>query len=218
MSARTFDGMPLTPAVNVDAVSMQSGLERAEALGYVGSVEDQMVVEYALTRHARGEEDGAEQTWMSHFGKRSFTDWRVVLASAVATPACLLCRGPLDDPDDHLCPGCRDDQDSAVDERLRAGRHHNAWTPSVLDGPPYRVANERGSTEGGFACALGLFVAFVLVFAAPAWLIALAVLIPAAWLIGAALWDLFTAPREDPYLSDWDVRSSHTPDRKRVTR
>lgn len=119
--------------------------------------------------------------------------------------ACVRC-GDVSVPDRLLCQGCLDDDSHAAEER----RYAEAL---------YRLGgDERGSVGSGLACSLGLFAAFVLVFTSPLWLIALALGGPAAWVVGAALWDLCTAPREDPYLSAWDIRSSHTPDRKRVTR
>ena len=42
-----------------------------------------MVVEYCLWRHGRGEEAGAVQSWMSHFGKQNLEGWYVVLANAI---------------------------------------------------------------------------------------------------------------------------------------
>lgn len=79
---RTIDGSPLTPGVNVDPVSYDAGLAAAIDLGY-GDPAARMVVTYALQRHARGEEDGAERTWLAEY-PRDFTSWRVILAAAVA--------------------------------------------------------------------------------------------------------------------------------------
>ncbi|WP_030526628.1 hypothetical protein [Phycicoccus jejuensis] len=134
-------------------------------------------------------------------------------------PACLLCRGPVDDPDDHLCPGCRDDQDSTTDERLRSGRHHNAWTPSVLVGPPYRLTGgERGAVRvSTVATALGLFVGGAFIYLAPIWVVIAALAIPVLWLGGAALWDLAHTPDGEPELSAWDVQSSHDPDQRQAS-
>jgi hypothetical protein len=84
MSARTFTGEPLTPGVNVDRIDVEAGLEMAEHLGYTSNGNEVMVATYALQRHARGEEEGAERTWLGQFGRRSFTDWRAVLAVAMA--------------------------------------------------------------------------------------------------------------------------------------
>jgi len=90
MTARTWDGRRLTPGVNVDPINLESGLKMAERIGFLRDVgfprdsNDTMVVHYALQRHARGEEEGAERTWLGHFGPRSLTGWRMVLAAAVA--------------------------------------------------------------------------------------------------------------------------------------
>ena len=80
---RTFDGSPLTPGVNVDKINIENGIAAAKKLGWIQNGEDQMVVDYALRRHARGEESGAQQTWMSHFGKANLTGWFVVLANGM---------------------------------------------------------------------------------------------------------------------------------------
>jgi len=78
---RDASGAPLVPGYNVDKVDVAAGVARAVQLGY-GSPEHQMVAEYALMRHARGEEDGAERSALS--GGIDFTSWRVILAEAVA--------------------------------------------------------------------------------------------------------------------------------------
>jgi hypothetical protein len=84
VSARTFDGRPLEPGVNVDKVNIARGMKVARDLGYCTTPNESMVVEYALQRWQRGEEDGAEASWMSEFGKSSYGDFRVVLAAAVS--------------------------------------------------------------------------------------------------------------------------------------
>jgi hypothetical protein len=82
MRAQTFDGSPLTPGVNLDHVDVKAGIRFAATLGYTSTM-DMMVVNYALMRWARGEEDGAEQTWTSYF-PHEFTQWRMILAHAIA--------------------------------------------------------------------------------------------------------------------------------------
>src|SRR5689334_1748496 len=84
MRARTFDGLPLQAGYNVDPVDVAAGLAQAARFG-CDDGESQMVVEYALMRHARGEEDGAERTALS--GGIDFTTWRACLAAAVAEGA-----------------------------------------------------------------------------------------------------------------------------------
>lgn len=71
----------LVPGVNVDRVDVAAGIAQARGLGYAAP-EELMVIEYALMRHARGEEDGAERTIISH--RIDFTSWRMILAAAVA--------------------------------------------------------------------------------------------------------------------------------------
>lgn len=82
MTSHTWDGLPLTPGVNVDAIDRAAGIESAKALGYDDG-EALMVVDYALARHARGEEDGAQRTWLRQF-PTDLTSWYVILASAMA--------------------------------------------------------------------------------------------------------------------------------------
>jgi hypothetical protein len=81
-SALVLPGVPLVPGYNVDRVDVAAGMARGVILNY-RSPEHQMVIEYALMRHARGEEDGAERSALS--GGINFTSWRVILAAAVAS-------------------------------------------------------------------------------------------------------------------------------------
>lgn len=67
---------------NVDRVDVAAGMRQAAAFGYDDAA-SQMVMEYALMRHARAEEEGAERTALS--GGIDFTSWRVCLAAARAT-------------------------------------------------------------------------------------------------------------------------------------
>lgn len=73
----------LVSGVNVDALDIGAGLAQARSFGY-GDSEAQLIVTYALQRHGRGEEEGAERTWLSYF-PHDFTSWRVILAAAVAS-------------------------------------------------------------------------------------------------------------------------------------
>lgn len=72
----------LVPGVNVDRVNVAAGMRRAAEVGYSDATA-QMVAEYALRRHARGEEDGAERTWLRQY-PRDLTSWRIALAHALA--------------------------------------------------------------------------------------------------------------------------------------
>lgn len=65
----------LTAGVNVDPVTIATGLELAARSGY-DSAEHQMVAGYALRRHARGEEDGAQQSALS--GGIDLTSWYAI--------------------------------------------------------------------------------------------------------------------------------------------
>ena len=75
-------GAALVPGRNVDKVDVAAGMRQAAKSGYKSPYE-QMVVEYALMRHARGEEAGAERTWISYY-PRNLTSWYMILAAAVA--------------------------------------------------------------------------------------------------------------------------------------
>jgi hypothetical protein len=81
MSGRTFEGLPLTPGYNVDLLDIAEGKRAAaEQFGYA-DWQAQMVVEYALQRHARGEEAGAVATWRGHY-PHDLTSWHAILACA----------------------------------------------------------------------------------------------------------------------------------------
>jgi hypothetical protein len=79
---RDMYGMALVPGVNVDKISVESGLAEAVKIGY-DSAEDEMVVVYALMRWARGEEDGAQRTMLSH-GIDLTSIYRIVAAARSA--------------------------------------------------------------------------------------------------------------------------------------
>lgn len=72
----------LIPGVNVDRVDVAAGMQMAARLGY-NDATAQMVIEYALMRHRRGEEEGAERTWLWQF-PNDLTSWKAILAHAVA--------------------------------------------------------------------------------------------------------------------------------------
>ncbi len=73
----------LIPGVNVDRVNVAAGMAMAVTLGYDDAYA-QMVTEYALMRHRRGEEQGAQRTWLSEY-PRDLTSWEVILAYAIAS-------------------------------------------------------------------------------------------------------------------------------------
>lgn len=82
MTARDLYGRPLQPGVNVDTVNVAAGMQQAARFGY-SDASSQTVVEYALMRHRRGEEDGAQRTALSH--GIDLTSWYAILAVAVTS-------------------------------------------------------------------------------------------------------------------------------------
>ena len=69
---------------NVDPVDVVAGMRELKACGYE-EPETNMVIEHALMRWARGEEEQAERGAIdASFHGISFTCWRRVLAAAVA--------------------------------------------------------------------------------------------------------------------------------------
>ena len=78
-------GTGLVTGHNVDPVNVAAGMRELTACGYEES-ETRMVIEYALMRWARGEEEQAERGAIDKdFHGISFTCWRRVLAAAVAS-------------------------------------------------------------------------------------------------------------------------------------
>lgn len=71
-------GELLTPGLNVDVIDVIAGAHEAAQIGY-GDPQSQMVVEYALQRWARGEEDGALHTIRGFIDVTSF--YRIVAAA-----------------------------------------------------------------------------------------------------------------------------------------
>lgn len=84
-TTRTWDGLPLTPGVNVDRVDIAAGLTEAQAIGYT-SAEDEMVVVYGLQRWKRGEEEGARRTMLSH-GVDLTSFYRIIAAARASAEA-----------------------------------------------------------------------------------------------------------------------------------
>lgn len=73
----------LVPGVNVDRVDVAAGLAMLAELGYQDS-RTHMVIEHALQRWARGEEEAAERGAIDRaFHGIDLTSWRVVLAHAI---------------------------------------------------------------------------------------------------------------------------------------
>ena len=70
------------PGVNVDRLDIAAGLDAGTELGF-DSANEEMVVEYALIRWARGEEAAAERMFL-HYFPHDMTAWRRILATAIA--------------------------------------------------------------------------------------------------------------------------------------
>ena len=74
----------LVPGHNVDRVDVAAGLREMEACGYTDP-HTRMVIEYALQRWARGEEELAERTAIAKdLHGVNLTSWRRILAAARA--------------------------------------------------------------------------------------------------------------------------------------
>ncbi len=71
-----------TPGVNVDRIDVQAGMTAAAAIGFADP-KSQMVVQYALQRWARGEEDGSLKSF--HSGGVDLTSAYQILAAARAS-------------------------------------------------------------------------------------------------------------------------------------
>jgi hypothetical protein len=77
----------LIPGHNVDKLNIPAGLKELSAMG-VYDVETHTVIEYALMRWARGEEEQAERGAIDQsFNGIDFGSWRRVLAAACAAGA-----------------------------------------------------------------------------------------------------------------------------------
>jgi hypothetical protein len=72
----------LIPGHNVDRLDIAAGLREARLIGYDDG-KALMVAEYALQRWARGEEDGAQQTWLHEY-PNDLTSFTRILAAAAA--------------------------------------------------------------------------------------------------------------------------------------
>ncbi len=74
----------LTPGVNVDRIEVSAGLRELTACG-CDEAETRMVIEYALMRWARGEEEAAQRGAIDpNWHGISLTCWCRVLAAAMA--------------------------------------------------------------------------------------------------------------------------------------
>ena len=86
MSIKTINGDPsLKPGYNVDKIDVEAGLTELERCGYT-SEHTRLVIEYALMRWKRGEEDQAQRGAIDEkFHGIDLTSWLRVLAAARAT-------------------------------------------------------------------------------------------------------------------------------------
>lgn len=83
---QTIDGSKLVPGHNVDKLSIVDGLQMGVRCGYIYPRE-QVLIDYALRRWARGEEADAEHMIVIsgvEGVKVDFTSWRMILAAAMA--------------------------------------------------------------------------------------------------------------------------------------
>lgn len=80
-AAASIHGTGLIPGWNTDRVDVAAGLEMAKRLGY-GDPTAQMVAEFALMLHRRGEEDNAQRAWLGQY-PRDLTSWYAILAHAI---------------------------------------------------------------------------------------------------------------------------------------
>lgn len=82
---KDVNGRNLVPGYNVDPINVEAGMKMLRQCGYEPNMERDMVIEYALTRWARGEEEQAERGAIdASFHGINFTSWRMVLAAAIA--------------------------------------------------------------------------------------------------------------------------------------
>ena len=80
---KTTHGQPKIAGYNVDALNISRGLKTLKECGYE-SCETEMVIEYALQRHARGEEEAAQKGAIAEeFHGVNLTSWYRILASAM---------------------------------------------------------------------------------------------------------------------------------------
>src|SRR5882757_7313757 len=82
---RDMYGNALVPGYNVDLINVKAGLKELVACGYDDDARRFMVIEHALMRWQRGEEEAAERGAIDRaFHGIDFTSWPRVLAAAMA--------------------------------------------------------------------------------------------------------------------------------------
>lgn len=86
MNSFSLANRPITPipGYNVDALNISAGMTMLDNLGYTDT-ETRMVIEYALQRHTRGEEEQAQRSAIdTTFHGIPLTQWYMVLSAAMA--------------------------------------------------------------------------------------------------------------------------------------
>lgn len=89
---RDIGGNALVPGVNVDALDIPSGMKMYKDLGYGDNGNQTMMVNLALQKWAKGEEEQAEKmaigigVWKDEkdWPKINLMSWRMILAAAMA--------------------------------------------------------------------------------------------------------------------------------------
>ncbi|KAF1711098.1 hypothetical protein CSC70_03995 [Pseudoxanthomonas kalamensis DSM 18571] len=78
--------MPLVPGYNSDRIDITAGMQELRRCGYEANAERDMVIEYALARWKRGEEEQAQRGAIDKsFHGITLTAWlRVISAAMVA--------------------------------------------------------------------------------------------------------------------------------------
>ena len=82
MKPVTLDDKPLVPGYNVDRIDRRRGVQEAVTCGY-STLHERWIVDYALSRWAKGEEDLAQRTMLSH-GIDLTSVYRIVAAARMA--------------------------------------------------------------------------------------------------------------------------------------
>lgn len=78
------NGARAEPGYNVDKLDIAAGLRELVLCGYTDE-HTRMVIQYALQRHARGEEEAARKGAIDkNFHGVNFTSWNRILAAAMA--------------------------------------------------------------------------------------------------------------------------------------
>lgn len=119
----------LIPGVNVDRVDVGAGLQLAAQIGYDDPTA-QIVAEYALMRHGRGEEEGARRSWLSEY-PHDLTSWLRILAHARGSAESnAAAHGPW--PDGTEVVFSDEAKSSMASDRTRSGLPTPAGSPDAV--------------------------------------------------------------------------------------